>query len=115
MATIRMIDPMAVEAEKPAKQLTIRERQVIRNILADTVGKSTKNLIPQIQSYFEFREDNQFQGARIIQEDDNWLAVKLHVGRPGITVFDKVTSYEFKVRHPKNPVPTKFDEPYNRN
>jgi len=110
-----MIDPMEVEAQKPAKQLTIRERQVIRNILADTVGKDTSTLIPLIKDYFKYREDCQFQYATIVQDDDNWLAVKITVGRPGITVFDKITQYEFKVRHPKNPAPTKFDEPYNRN
>ena len=46
MATIRFIDPLSVEAEKSSKCLTIRERQVIRNILADIVGKDTSTLIP---------------------------------------------------------------------
>ena len=31
MAKTRMIDPLEIEAQKPAKCLTIRERQVIRN------------------------------------------------------------------------------------
>ena len=115
MASIRMIDPMEIEAQKSAKCLTIRERQVIRNLLADTVGKNTSTLIPQINSYFEFREDSQFQGARIIQDDKNWLKIALHVGQPGCTVFDKVTSYEFKVRHPENPAPTKFSHLRNNN
>ena len=38
MATLRMVDPFEVEAQKPPKQLTIRDRQVIRNILADAVN-----------------------------------------------------------------------------
>mgnify|MGYP003672446341 CR=1 FL=1 len=115
MATIRFIDSMDVEAQKSAKCLTIRERQVIRNLLADTVGKNTSTLISQINSYFEFREDSQFQGASIIQDDKNWLKVKLHVGNPGCTAFNKVTSYQFKIRHPENPVPTKFSHLRNNN
>ena len=115
MATIRFIDSMHIEAEKTAKCLTIRERQVIRNLLADTVGKDTTTLIDEINSYFEFREDSQFQGARITQDDKNWLKIQLHVGKPGITAFDKVTSYEFKVRHPENPVPTKTPHLRNNN
>jgi len=115
MATIRFIDPLSVEAEKSSKCLTIRERQVIRNILADIVGKDTSTLIPQIDSYFEFREDSQFRSARIIQDDKNWLKIMLHIGKTGNTVFDKLTSYEFKVRHPQNPVPTKFPHFRNNN
>mgnify|MGYP003666862880 CR=1 FL=1 len=109
MAKTRMIDPMEVEAQKPAKCLTLRERQVIRNILADTVGKDTSTLVPLIKDYFKYREDSQFLGARIIQDDEKWLKVKISVGKMGVTVFEKWTSYEFKVRHPKNPVPTKFE------
>ena len=103
MAKLRMVDPMEAEAQKPAKCLTIRERQVIRNILADTVGKSTKNLIPLINDYFKYREDAQFCGARIIQDDDKWLKVRITVGNPGITVFNKYTQYDFTARHPKKP------------
>ena len=109
MAKTRMIDPLEIEAQKPAKCLTIRERQVIRNILADTVGKDTKNLIPLINDYFKYREDSQFLGARIIQDDEKYLKITLSVGKTGITVFEKFTTYQFKVRHPKNPVPTKFE------
>ena len=39
----------------------------------------------------------------------------LHIGKTGNTVFDKLTSYEFKVRHPQNPVPTKFPHFRNNN
>ena len=38
MATLRMVDPFEVEAQKPGKKLSIRDRQVIRNILADAVN-----------------------------------------------------------------------------
>jgi hypothetical protein len=84
-------------------------------MLADIVGKDTSTLIPMIDDYFKHREDSQYCGASIKQDDDNWLKVKLTVGKPGVTVFDKTTSYMFKVRHPKNPAPTKFSHLRNNN
>ena len=62
MATVRMIDSFEAEAQARPKQLTIRERQVIRNMLADAVNteaSQTVNLqivmlqyLPHLQAYF---------------------------------------------------------------
>ncbi len=113
MATLRMIDPMEVEAQKPPKQLTLRERQVIRNILEDTVGKDTSTVCAQISDYLKYK-DCEFQAAILSQDDENWLKVKVTVGKIGITCFEKSTTYEFKARHPKNPSPgTNHDLPRN--
>ena len=70
MATLRMIDPMEAEAAKPPKQLTLRERQVIRNILADIVGKDTSTVVEQISDYLKYK-DCEFQYA-VKTQDDEW-------------------------------------------
>ena len=104
MASIRMIDPMEVEAQKPPQQITLRQRQVIRNILADVVGGDTSTVIEQISDYLKYK-DCDFQIAQLIQDDERWLKVSVVVGQVGTTCFEKHTRYEFKVRHPKNPSP----------
>ena len=54
MATIRMIDSFEVEAQQSPKQLTIRERQVIRNILADAVNtEASQTVNVQISDYLK--------------------------------------------------------------
>lgn len=113
MATMRMGDPLETEAQKPPKQLTLRERQVIRNILADVVGNDTSTVTEQISDYLKYK-DCDFQVAQKIQDDEFWLKVSVVVGKLGTTCFDKHTKYEFKVRHPKNPDPgTNHDLPRN--
>ena len=100
MANLRMIDPFAVEDAIPNKQLTIRERQVIRNILADVVGKDTSTVAEQVADYLKYK-DCDFQHSRIEQDDEEWLKVDVFIGELG-----KRTMYEFKARHPKNQKPT---------
>tara|TARA_R100000005_G_C4933033_1_gene161076 strand:+ start:227 stop:571 length:345 start_codon:yes stop_codon:yes gene_type:complete len=114
MATIRMVDPFEAEAQKPNKQLTIRDRQVIRNILADAVNTEASQTVNlQIADYLKHK-DCEFQGARITQNDHNWLKVEVHLGEfKGIETMTKRTMYEFKQRHPNNPAPTNHDQPRN--
>lgn len=101
---MRMGDPLETEAQKPAKQLTLRERQVIRNILADVVGGDTSTVVDQISDYLKYK-DCEFLRATKIQDDEFWLKVSVVVGKMGTNCFEKHTRYEFKVRHPKNPSP----------
>ena len=114
MATLRMVDLFAQEAEKPGKKLTIRDRQVIRNILADAVNtEASQNVNVQIADYLKHK-DVEFQGAMITQNDHNWLKVLVHLGEWKVChSWTKRISYEFKQRHPNNPAPTNHDQPRN--
>ena len=112
MATLRMVDPFEVEAQKPPKQLTIRERQVIRNMLADAVNtEASQTVNVQIADYLKHK-DCEFQHCRITQNDQHWLKVYVYLGEnKGCHSFTKRTMYEFKQRHPNNPAPTNHDQP----
>ena len=112
MATLRMVDPFEVEAQKPPKQLTIRDRQVIRNILADAVNTEASQYVNvQIADYLKHK-DVEFQHCRITQNDQHWLKVFVYLGEnKGCHAFTKRTMYEFKQRHPNNPAPTNHDQP----
>ena len=114
MATLRMVDPFEVEAQIPGKKLTIRDRQVIRNILADAVNtEASENVAVMIGDYLKHK-DVEFQHARITQNDHNWLKVLVYLGEfKGCHAFTKRTMYEFKQRHPNNPAPTNHDQPRN--
>ena len=114
MASIRMVDPFEVEAQQRPKQLTIRDRQVIRNILADAVNtEASQTVNVQIADYLKHK-DVEFQNARIIQNDHNWLKVEVYLGEwKGFETMTKRTMYEFKQRHPNNPAPINHDMPRN--
>ena len=114
MASIRMIDPFEAEAQIPNKRLTIRDRQVIRNILADSVNTAASESVHLVIGDYLKHKDVEFQGARITQNDHNWLKVDVHLGEfKGIETLTKRTKYEFKQRHPNNPAPTNHDQPRN--
>jgi len=101
MATLRMINLQDLECSQPLKQLTLRDRGIVRNILEEYVGKDTSNVINIIDDYLKYREV-EYVGSRIIQDDDKWLKVEVLIGD-----FSKnrSTTYEFKQRHPNNPQP----------
>jgi len=101
MATLRMINLQDLEASKPLKQLTLRDRGVIRNVLAEYVGKDTSELTEIIGDYLKHR-DLEYVGSRIMQDDNQWLIVEVMLGD-----FSKnrSTTYKFKQRHPNNPKP----------
>ena len=101
MATLRMINLQDVECSKPLKQLTLRDRGVVNNILAEYVGKDTSELKTILSDYLTHR-DLEYQGARITQDDDQWLRVEIYVGNFGE---HRGTTYFFKQRHPNNPKP----------
>ena len=109
-----MVDHQEVEAMKPPKQLTIRDRQVIRNILADAVNTDTANIVNvQIADYLKHK-DCEFQHCSIEQNDQYWLKVYVHLGEhKGTECMTKRTMYEFKQRHPNNPAPENHDLPRN--
>lgn len=114
MATLRMVDLFEAEAHERPKLLTIRDRQVIRNILADAVNTPASETVNvQIADYLKHK-DVEFQNARIIQNDHNWLKVEVHIGEfKGFETTTKRTMYEFKQRHPNNPAPINHDMPRN--
>ena len=114
MATIRMIDSFEAEAHQRPKQLTIRERQVIRNMLADAVNTEASQTVHlQIADYLKHK-DCEFQHCAIKQNDHNWLKVNVHIGEwKGFETMTKRTMYEFKQRHPNNPAPINHDMPRN--
>lgn len=112
MPTLRMFDLFEEEASRPNKKLTIRDRQVIRNILEDVVGKeSSLTVDSQISDYLKHK-DVEFQLASIKQNDNKWLKVNVHIGEyTGCETNTKRTTYEFKQRHPSNPLPENHDQP----
>ena len=112
MATVRMIDSFEAEATARPKQLTIRERHVVRNMLADAVNtEASLTINHQIADYLKLR-DCEFQRCNITQNDHNWLKVDVHIGEwKGIETMTKRTKYEFKQRHPNNPSPINHDLP----
>lgn len=114
MATVRMIDSFEAEAQARPKQLTIRERQAVRNMLADSVNtEASLTVDKQISDYLSIREC-EFQGCRITQNDHTWLKVEVNLGEwKGLETMTKRTTYEFKQRHPNNPAPINHDMPRN--
>lgn len=101
MATLRMINLQDLEASKPLKQLTLRDRGVIRNILEEYVGKDTSGLVQILDDYLKHRELD-YVGSRIMQDDDRWLRVDVLLGD---FAKHRSTTYSFKQRHPNNPKP----------
>ena len=112
MATLRMFDIFEEESYQRPKQLTIRDRQVIRNILLDVSGKeSSLSVDEQINDYLKHK-DVELQYTDIIQNDQKWLKVNIYLGEwKGCDSLTKRTMYEFKQRHPNNPLPENHDQP----
>jgi hypothetical protein len=101
MATTRMINLQDLECLKPLKQLTLRDRGVINNILEEYVGKDTSEVISIIGDYLKHREV-EYVGSKILQDDDKWLRVDVLIGD---FAKNRSTTYSFKRRHPNNPQP----------
>lgn len=112
MATLRMYDLFEEEAQRRPSQLSIRNRQVIRNILQDSVAtEDSLTVDKQISTYLNER-DLEHQHTCITQNDNKWLKVNVHLGEyTGCETNTKRTTYEFKQRHPSNPLPENHDQP----
>jgi len=112
MSTLKMIDIFEEEGFSRPKQLTSREREVVRTILKDAVGTELSLTVDQQVTDYLKHKDCAFQNARIIQNDDKWLKVNVTVGLPNaMRTMEKMTTYTFKARHPHNPEPTNHDQP----
>ena len=112
MATLRMFDMFEEESYQRPKLLTIRDRQVIRNILLDVTGTELSlSVNDQINDYLKHK-DVELQYINTIQNDEKYLKVNIYLGEwKGCDSLTKRTMYEFKQRHPSNPLPENHDQP----
>ena len=112
MATLRMFDLFEEEAQRRPKQLTIRDRQWIRNLLEEKVGTEESSNVHNIIDSHLSQKDLEFMHCSLEQNDNKWLKVNVHLGiwqAPETNT--KRTMYEFKQRFPTNPLPETHDQP----
>jgi hypothetical protein len=112
MATLRMFDLFEEEAQRRPKQLTIRHRQWIRNLLEEVVGTEESSNVHNLISTHLSLKDVEFMHCSLEQNDNKWLKVNVHLGEwAGNETNTKRTWYEFKQRFPSNPLPENHDQP----
>ena len=112
MSALRMFDLFEEEAQRRPKQLTIRDRQWIRNLLEEVVGTEESSTVHKVIDSHLSQKDLEFMHCSLEQNDNKWLKVNVHLGiwqAPETNT--KRTMYEFKQRFPTNPLPETHDQP----